>query len=71
MKPNGPRLFHHPEACAAGQADHADLTFRCGFEDWIDLAAGRIEPWRALALRKIRPRGSLRMLARAPKLFAA
>jgi ribonucleotide reductase beta subunit family protein with ferritin-like domain len=54
-----------------GKAEHADLTFRCRFEDWIDLAAGRIEPWRALALRKIRPSGSLRMLARAPKLFAA
>ncbi len=53
-----------------GKAADADLTFRCDFEDWIDLAAGRIEPWRALVTRKVRPSGSLRMLARAPKLFA-
>jgi putative sterol carrier protein len=55
---------------APGKADHADLTFRCRFEDWIDLAAGRTEPWRALVTRRLRPSGSLRLLARAPKLFA-
>jgi hypothetical protein len=65
------RIDNGAASVAPGKAEHADLTFRCRFEDWIDLAAGRIEPWRALALRKIRPSGSLRMLARAPKLFAA
>jgi hypothetical protein len=57
-------------AALPGKAEHADLTFRCRFADWIDLAAGRVEPWRALVTRRIRPSGSLRMLARAPKLFA-
>lgn len=56
-------------AVAPGHIEHPDLTFRCRFDDWLDLAAGRIEPWRALLLRKIRPRGKLRMLAQAPKLF--
>jgi ribonucleotide reductase beta subunit family protein with ferritin-like domain len=65
------RIDNGSASAAEGTAEHADLTFRCRFEDWIDLAAGRIEPWRALALRRIRPSGSLRMLARAPKLFAA
>jgi hypothetical protein len=54
---------------AAGRVENPDLTFRCRFDDWIDLAAGRIEPWRALALRKIRPRGRIGMLLRAPRLF--
>jgi ribonucleotide reductase beta subunit family protein with ferritin-like domain len=55
---------------AAGRADHADLTFSCRFGDWLDLTAGRTEPWRAALTGKIRPRGKLRMLLRAPKLFA-
>jgi hypothetical protein len=65
------RIDHGSASAAEGRVEHPDLTFRCRFEDWIDLAAGRIEPWRALVLRRIRPSGSLRMLARAPKLFAA
>ncbi len=53
-----------------GRVADPDLTFRCRFEDWLDLAAGRTEPWRALLLRKIRPSGRLRMMVRAGKLFA-
>jgi hypothetical protein len=64
------RIDHGSASAAPGKAEHADLTFRCSFNDWIDLAAGRVEPWRALVTRRIRPSGSLRMLARAPKLFA-
>jgi hypothetical protein len=64
------RVDHGSASAAQGKAEHADLTFRCAFNDWIDLAAGRVEPWRALVTRRIRPSGSLRMLARAPKLFA-
>lgn len=52
-----------------GRVEHADLTFRCSFGDWVDVAAGRLEPSRALLLRKIRPSGKLRMMLRAPKLF--
>jgi putative sterol carrier protein len=48
---------------------HPDLTFRSRFSDWVDLAAGRTDPWRALALGKVRPRGKLRMLLRARSLF--
>jgi len=32
---------------APGRVPHPDLTFRAQFNDWIDLTAGRIEPWRA------------------------
>jgi ribonucleotide reductase beta subunit family protein with ferritin-like domain len=55
---------------APGRVQRADLTFRCRFQDWLDVAAGRTDPLRALALRRIRPRGRLTMLLRAPKLFA-
>ncbi len=64
-------LLNHGEPVAArGPVSDADLTFRCRFEDWLDLVAGRIEPWRALASGRIRPRGKLRMLVKTPKLFA-
>jgi hypothetical protein len=52
-----------------GRASDADLTFHCRFADWVDIAAGRTEPWRALLHGKVRPTGKLRMLIRAPKLF--
>jgi ribonucleotide reductase beta subunit family protein with ferritin-like domain len=55
---------------ARGRVENPDLVFRCRFGDWIDVAAGRIDARRALLSGKIRPRGKLRMLARAPKLFA-
>jgi ribonucleotide reductase beta subunit family protein with ferritin-like domain len=53
----------------AGRVERADLTFSCRFQDWIDLSAGRVEPWRAALTGKIRPRGKLRLMLRAPKLF--
>src|SRR5579884_3066333 len=53
-----------------GRAQDPDLTFRCRFQDWVDVVAGRSEPWRAALTGRIRARGRLRMLLRAPKLFA-
>lgn len=64
------RIDNGATSVSAGRADHPDLTFRCRFGDWVDLTAGRIEPWRSLALRKVRPSGRIGMLLRAPKLFA-
>ena len=58
-----------PNAVFPGRAEHPDLTFHCRFGDWVDIAAGRTEPWRALLYGKVRPTGKLRMLVRAPQLF--
>jgi hypothetical protein len=63
------RITNGSATAEAGRVEHADLTFSCRFQDWLDLSAGRIEPWRAALTGKIRPRGKLRMLLRAPKLF--
>lgn len=57
-------------AARPGRAEHADLTFRCRFQDWLDVSAGRTDPVRAVLTGKIRPSGKLRMLVRSPKLFA-
>ena len=64
------RIDNGRTSVAQGRVEEPDLTLRCRFKDWVDLAAGRTDPWRALLRGKIRPRGSVRMLARAPRLFA-
>jgi 1,2-phenylacetyl-CoA epoxidase catalytic subunit len=64
------RLDGHAPSVAPGRLDEPDLVLRCRFEDWLDITAGRSDPWRALLSGRIRPRGKLRMLVRAPKLFA-
>jgi ribonucleotide reductase beta subunit family protein with ferritin-like domain len=63
------RLDNGATAVAPGRVEHPDLVFRCRFGDWVDLAAGRLDPRRAFLTGRIRPSGKLRMLARAPKLF--
>jgi putative sterol carrier protein len=64
------RIDNGAGTVSRGRIEEADLTFHCRFADWLDLTAGRTEPWRALLTGKVRPTGKLRMLARAPKLFA-
>jgi ribonucleotide reductase beta subunit family protein with ferritin-like domain len=56
-------------SAAPGRLENPDLVFRCRFQDWIDVTAGRTDPVRAVITRKIRPSGKLRMLIRVPKLF--
>jgi hypothetical protein len=56
-------------AAASGAAPNPDLVFHCRFQDWLDIAAGRSTPRRALLTGKVRPTGKLRMLARPPRLF--
>jgi hypothetical protein len=63
------RIANGSTAAAPGRVESPDLVFRCRFDDWLDIAAGRTEPWRALVTRKVRLRGRLRVLIRAPKLF--
>ena len=64
------RIDNGRTSAAPGRVEHPDLTFHCRLADWVDIAAGRTEPWRALLAGKVRPSGRLRMLVRAPKLFA-
>jgi hypothetical protein len=57
-------------AVAPGRVPGADLRLRFAtFDDFVDLGAGRVDPRRLVLRRRIRPRGSLRLLARLPKLF--
>ena len=54
---------------AAERVESPDLTLRCGWADWVDIAMGREDPRRALLRQKLRPRGSVRLLLRTPSMF--
>ncbi len=54
----------------SGLSDHADLTFRCSFEDWVDVAAGREDAKVAMLKGKIRPKGSIKTLWQTSRIFA-
>ena len=53
----------------AGRSSAADLTFRCRYDDWVDVLGGRQDPRLLMATGRLRPRGSLRLLAKVPKVF--
>jgi putative sterol carrier protein len=57
-------------AAAAGRAPRVDLELRCRYQDFVDVVAGRLDPRRALATRKLRPHGSPRAIWAARTLFA-
>lgn len=52
-----------------GRLETPDVTFRCRFEDWVDVAAGREDPRLAVLRGRLRPKGSPRVLWRTRKLF--
>jgi hypothetical protein len=52
-----------------GVADKADVTLRTTWADWIDVSVRGQDARRAMLRRKLKPRGSLRQLARMPKIF--
>jgi hypothetical protein len=57
-------------AVERGRAPAPALRLRfTSFDDFVDLGAGRVDPARLALRRRLRPRGSLRLLARLPKLF--
>ena len=65
------RLDNGATAAAAGRAPQVDLELRCRFDDWVDVVAGRLDPRRAVATGRLKPRGTPRALWRARGLFAS
>ena len=65
-------IIVHPKGSTAapGLPPRADVTTRCRFADFADVAAGRADP-RALTRRgRLRPRGRPRVLWALPRVFA-
>ena len=68
-----PWLLHVDNGASSveqGRAESPDLTFRCRFEDWVDVASGREDPRLAVLRGRIRAKGSPRTLWQTRKLFA-
>jgi Ribonucleotide reductase, small chain/SCP-2 sterol transfer family len=63
------RIDNGSTSVEQGRVENPDLSFRCRLEDWIDITAGREDPRIAMLKGKIRPKGSVRMMLRVPKLF--
>jgi ribonucleotide reductase beta subunit family protein with ferritin-like domain len=54
---------------APGRVEAPTVTIECRYEDWADLLGGRVHPLKLAALRRLRPKGDLRWLWRARKMF--
>jgi ribonucleotide reductase beta subunit family protein with ferritin-like domain len=52
-----------------GAAPSADVRLRLSYQDWVDIVGERLDPLRALATRRLRPRGNPLALARLGKVF--
>lgn len=48
---------------------HADARLRVGYQDWVDIVGQRLDPLRALATGRLRPRGNPLALARLRRVF--
>jgi hypothetical protein len=52
-----------------GDSPAADVRLRLSYQDWVDIVGERLDPLRALATGRLRPRGNLLALARLGKVF--
>jgi putative sterol carrier protein len=54
---------------APGEAANPDLRLRLSYQDWADIVGERLDPLRAVATGRLRPRGNPLALARLGKVF--
>jgi ribonucleotide reductase beta subunit family protein with ferritin-like domain len=52
-----------------GAAPHADVRLRLSWQDWVDIVGERLDPLRALATGRLRPRGNPLALRRLGRVF--
>jgi ribonucleotide reductase beta subunit family protein with ferritin-like domain len=63
------RIDNGSTSSAPGLADDPDLTLRTTWADWVDISIRGKDARKAILRRRLKPRGSLRQLARMPKIF--
>jgi 1,2-phenylacetyl-CoA epoxidase catalytic subunit/putative sterol carrier protein len=68
-EPHYVRIDNGSTSHAAGTAPDPDVTLRTTWADWIDVSVRGQDARKAMLKRKVKPRGSLRQLARMPKIF--
>jgi ribonucleotide reductase beta subunit family protein with ferritin-like domain len=52
-----------------GHATKPDLRLRLSYQDWVDIVGERLDPLRAVATGRLRPKGNPLALARLTKVF--
>jgi hypothetical protein len=52
-----------------GEAANPDLRLRLSYQDWVDIVGERLDPLRAVASGRLRPRGNPLAIARLGKVF--
>jgi 1,2-phenylacetyl-CoA epoxidase catalytic subunit len=63
------RIDNGSTSSTPGLADNADLTLKTDWGTWVDVSIRGHDTMRAILRRKLKPRGSLRQLARMQKIF--
>ena len=63
------RIDNGSTSSGPGLAQKPDITLRTTWADWVDVSVRGQDARRAMLRRKLKPRGSLRQLARMPKIF--
>lgn len=63
------RVANGSARAAPGRVEYADVTYAARYEDFVDVFAGRLDRRRALATRRLRPRGSPSALWRTRHVF--
>ena len=63
------RIDNGSTASGQGRLEKPDVTLSCRFDDWVDIAAGRRDPRKAMLTGKLRPRGRIGSLIRMQKVF--
>jgi 1,2-phenylacetyl-CoA epoxidase catalytic subunit len=63
------RIDNGSTSSGPGLADDPDVTLRTTWADWVDISIRGKDARRAMLRRKLKPRGSLRQLARMQKIF--
>jgi ribonucleotide reductase beta subunit family protein with ferritin-like domain len=63
------RVDNGSSVVAEGEAAAPDLRLRLSYQDWVDIVGQRLDPMRAVATGRLRPRGNPLALARLGKVF--
>jgi hypothetical protein len=63
------RIDNGSTSSGPGIADDPDLTLRTSWADWVEISIRGQDPRKAILRRRLKPRGSLRQLARMQKIF--
>jgi hypothetical protein len=69
LEPWWVRAEHGGAVAEQGRAPSPDVTLRVSFEDWVDLMAGRVDPLKLVATRRLRPKGGVRGLMKLRRTF--